>query len=49
MSKVDHGIRPVTLLTHVKNPDVLRRDGVADKGCILNAGLTVAQKCRSLY
>jgi hypothetical protein len=45
MSKVDHGIRPITLLTHVKNPDVLRRDGNADKG----AGLTVAQKCRSLY
>ena len=35
--------------SQLKNPDVLRRDGVADKGWILNAGLTVARKCCSLY
>ena len=29
--------------SQLKNPDVLRRDGIADKGWILNAGLTVAQ------
>ena len=35
--------------SQLKNPDVLRRDGIADKGWILNAGLTVDSKCRSLY
>ena len=34
--------------SQLKNPDVLRRDGVADKGWILNAGLTVAQNA-ALY
>ena len=32
----------------LKNPDVLRRDEVADKGWILNAGITVAQNA-TLY
>jgi mannuronan 5-epimerase len=35
-------------LSQVKNPDMLRRDGVADKGWILNTGLTVAQNA-ALY
>ena len=34
--------------SQLKNPDVLRRDGVADKGWMLNAGLTVAQNA-ALY
>jgi mannuronan 5-epimerase len=34
--------------SQLKNPDVLRRDGIADKGWILNAGLTVAQNA-TLY
>jgi mannuronan 5-epimerase len=34
--------------SQLKNPDVLRRDGVADKGWILNAGITVAENA-ALY